>query len=382
VSYTTIWTSLFADDSSVFALSEEELQQIMHIFNEVCREFGQEVSFKKTEVMVVKPRHGAEARSPTVTLKAGDVDENGQPRYLNVVKNVRYLGSQEDNLAGIDMELNIRRQRTAAALSKNSKAVFENPKIRLRTKILMYKTTGQTSLLYGCACWTTTQQQFAKLESVQIQHLRRCMGFRWNDRVTYLEMLAQTAKYKAEVLPVEAVVRERRLLFVGRVERMGPTRVPYQILHGEVVGGKRSRGKSERQYRHCIKEDLRKFGIPENEWQQIALDAAKWKTAVTAGLKIFLRDWTEHRIAERQKVKIAEQRRRLLARGAPEEVSSPPKAIRRTFARASIESTIRRLDERQQMIPAHELNNRLETAPSIVARLLAKAVNGDTASFL
>jgi hypothetical protein len=294
-----------------------------------------------------------------------------------VVEDVRYLGSQEDNVAGIEKELNIRRQRTAAALSMNSKAVFENPNIRLRTKILMYKTTGQTSLLYGCACWTTTQQQFAKLESVQIQHLRRCMGLRWHDRVSYIEMLAQTARYKAAVLPVEAIVRERRLLYLGHVERMGPKRVPYQVLHGEVVGGKRARGKSERQYRHCIKEDLQKFEISEKDWQQIAVDAAKWKAAVTtAGLKTFLHSWTEHRIAERQKTKAAEQHRRATNATHPAE-NSPPTVVRQTSRRTSLERTIRDLDERQSRIPVAQKFNPFSTAPSIVARKLASAANGE-----
>jgi hypothetical protein len=180
-------------------------------------------------------------------------------------------------------------------------------------------------------------------------------------------MLKQTARYKAEILPVEAVVRERRLLYLGHVERMGASRLPYRVLHGEVVGGKRARGKSERQYRHCVKEDLQKFGISEKDWQQIAADEMKWKAAVATGLKIFLRNWREHRIAERQKTKAAERRRR-----QPTTAEDSPTPSR-VSARPPLQHTIRALDERQDKIPAILQTIQRRNPQSIVARMLVCA---------
>jgi len=362
VTYMTIWTCLFADDAAVFANTEEELQQIMRVFDAVCSEFGQEVSFKKTEVMVVKPRHGLAAPVPKINLREGDVDQNGQPLCLAVINKFKYLGAVEDDVAGMETELNVRRQRTAAALSMKSKAIFENSRIRLRTKVLMYQTIGQTTLLYGCAGWATTQQQIDKLESVQIQHLRRCLGFKWFHRVPYLEMLDQVARYGAEINPVEAYIRTRRLLYLGHVERMGPSRLPYRILHGEVVGGRRSKGKSERLYRHSVKEDLQKFGISEKDWQQMALDEEIWETAVRDGKKRFLVSWREHRIARRLKEKEAEARRRR-ARGE----ASPVRATQSH----PLERTLRALDERQNQIPAAQKYVPRKPPLSIVARTLA-----------
>jgi hypothetical protein len=49
-----IWVILFADDCAIVSESEEELQEILRTFVEVCTLFGQEVSYKKTEVMVVQ----------------------------------------------------------------------------------------------------------------------------------------------------------------------------------------------------------------------------------------------------------------------------------------------------------------------------------------
>ena len=45
---------LFADDCAIVSESEVELQKILCTFVEVCTLFGQEVSYKKTEVMVIQ----------------------------------------------------------------------------------------------------------------------------------------------------------------------------------------------------------------------------------------------------------------------------------------------------------------------------------------
>jgi hypothetical protein len=51
-----IFELLFADDAELVAESVEELQKIIDIFDEVCKVFGQEISIKKTEVMMIPGR--------------------------------------------------------------------------------------------------------------------------------------------------------------------------------------------------------------------------------------------------------------------------------------------------------------------------------------
>ncbi len=48
-----VWKILFADDCAVFAETEAELQIIMDTFVFVAAAYGQELSFKKTEVLIV-----------------------------------------------------------------------------------------------------------------------------------------------------------------------------------------------------------------------------------------------------------------------------------------------------------------------------------------
>ncbi len=47
---------LFADDCEIISHSVDDLQKIMTIFHEVSNKFGQQISVKKTEILVVQPR--------------------------------------------------------------------------------------------------------------------------------------------------------------------------------------------------------------------------------------------------------------------------------------------------------------------------------------
>jgi hypothetical protein len=77
-STTFLWACLFADDAAIFAKSEAELQKIISVFNEVCSAFGQEISFKKTEVMVVEPRMGGGNKGAGSSSSTSSTSDGGR----------------------------------------------------------------------------------------------------------------------------------------------------------------------------------------------------------------------------------------------------------------------------------------------------------------
>jgi hypothetical protein len=193
------------------------------------------------------------------------------------------------------------------------------------------------------------------------------MGLRWDDYVSYNDMLDRAKKYGGvEILPMEAYVRESRLRFLGHIERMPSYRLPYRMLHGEVGGGCRLKGKSERQYRHCLKEDLQLFGINVDTWQQLATNRKQWRLAVKTGLVAFVAKWRIERNTARLKQKVGEERRRV-AKGVSsrEEQPRPPK-----------EDTIRVLDEEQSQIPSVQFAATEPPEPSLVARIYSDIISG------
>ena len=141
-------------------------------------------------------------------------------------------------MAGLEKEMKMLRQRAGAAFSMSCRAIYENKRIRLRTKLKMYVAMVLSCLLYACATWPTTQAQIAQLETTQMRCLRRIFGLRWYNKISYIQMLAQAKQVGVEILPVEVYISERRLRYLGHMECMGVQRLPYQVLHGEVLGGK------------------------------------------------------------------------------------------------------------------------------------------------
>ena len=56
----TIFEVLFADDLVFFAETATDLQQMLSIFNELVRQFGQEISVQKTKVVIISTKIGQE----------------------------------------------------------------------------------------------------------------------------------------------------------------------------------------------------------------------------------------------------------------------------------------------------------------------------------
>lgn len=83
--YVNIAELLFADDAELLAHSAEDLQRMIDVFVEVTDAFGQEVSIKKTEVMVVQGEPGV--------LAAPDIKIKGVS--LKVVETFKYVGGTE-----------------------------------------------------------------------------------------------------------------------------------------------------------------------------------------------------------------------------------------------------------------------------------------------
>ena len=60
---------------------------------------------------------------------------------------------------------------------------------------------------------------------------------------------------------MEAIMRRRRILFVGFVPRMEDTRLPKCVMFGELVGGAGCVGGQAKYLIGCPLDDLRAFGI-------------------------------------------------------------------------------------------------------------------------
>ena len=70
----------FADDASVCATTEEELQAILNTFFQVFKQFGLQMAIKKTEVLFQRPKSEPDIPDPVIVV------DNNQLRVVEQYK--------------------------------------------------------------------------------------------------------------------------------------------------------------------------------------------------------------------------------------------------------------------------------------------------------
>ena len=162
---------LFADDAAVTTHTQQELQALMHRFSQACKDFGPTISLKKTNVQ----------GQDTMELPAITIDDY----ELDVVEQFTYLGfTITDNLS-LDTEIDKRIGKAATTLSRLTSRVWTNPKLTVKTKMVVYNACVVSILMYGSETWTTYARQEKRLNSYHLRSIRCILGISWQDSVQH-----------------------------------------------------------------------------------------------------------------------------------------------------------------------------------------------------
>jgi hypothetical protein len=291
-----IWNILFADDAELVADSVENLQALVDIFVEVATAYGQEVSLKKSEVLLVNQAIGFNESSGEGASQGHTkavITVNGTE--LLVKDSFSYLGAPEDSNASMDVVLEKCVKSASRAFNMRNAALFNNRELSRSTKLRYFNVYVISVLTYACETWTTTAAQLKRLEGVQRQFLRRIFNF-WNfdDKISYLDVLLLARRYGVDIMPLEILISTRRLLLLGSCEKMDASRLCHQVIHADLGAGSRKKG-SKLSFRSAVKSDLKKFGLTES-WKSIAvLSEKQWRAAVKKGSKEYFRQWVMER---------------------------------------------------------------------------------------
>jgi len=257
-----IWNILFADDAELVADSVENLQALVDIFVEVATAYGQEVSLKKSEVLLVNQAIGfnessGEGASQDHTKAV--ITVNGTE--LLVKDSFSYLGAPEDSNASMDVVLEKCVKSASRAFNMRNAALFNNRELSRSTKLRYFNVYVISVLTYACETWTTTAAQLKRLEGVQRQ---------------FLDVLLLARHYGVDIMPLEILISTRRLLLLGSCEKMDANRLCHQVIHADLGAGSRKKG-SKISFRSAVKSDLKKFGLTEI-WKSIAvLSEKQWR---------------------------------------------------------------------------------------------------------
>ena len=274
---------LYAEDAGVVSRSSEKLRKMMGVIVVVCAAFGLTISEANTEIMCLRAKVMPESTATFSVEVAGQV--------YNQTNEFVYLGGDVNHNADLSVEVDRRIRNAWCSFRKYALELYNRPSAPLELKIRMLRAEVLETMLYGCVTWSPRACHYDTLRRAHHRFLTRCIGWRKNNRadhpISSLDTLVKTGSES-----IEAILRRRRILFVGFVARMEDRRLPKCVMFGQMVGIQ------EKESMRCFLDDLRAFGINADQWTTAAQDEREWRRTAEQGAEYFVAKWI---VAEKNK---------------------------------------------------------------------------------
>ena len=200
---------------------------------------------------------------------------------LKDVSSFKYLGAWITNDCKLDTEVNNRICKAARSFGRLQDRVFKNHQLRLKTKMKVYSAVCLSTLLYGSEAWTLYARHTKALEAWHIKSLRSILGITWRDRITHVEIFRRT-----DSSSLETNLCRRQLRWLGHLIRMDDSRLPKQMLYGELTTGRRSAGGQRKRHKDHMKVVLKKFDIDPSRLESSSTDRNAWRSQCYSGAMI------------------------------------------------------------------------------------------------
>ena len=263
--------SQFADDTATYATTRDTFEHSAKEFLDSARDRGMTVSIEKTKGMVAGNTTGESVAEVVET-------ENGP---IQIVDNVPYLGSTISSDGEITSEVSSRIAKASRAFGCLRKPIFQNSNLSTATKRAVYRAVVMSVLLYGAETWTIKANHVKRLRSFHNRCIRTILGVtrfqQWKDRITS-QQLASTFGMEE---PIEDILMQHRLRWLGHLGRMAPDRIPTILLFGELEK-KRPRHGTKKRWRDGVKADLQAIGVGD-EWFSISQNRSMWNRTCSKG---------------------------------------------------------------------------------------------------
>ena len=87
---------------------------------------------------------------------------------------------------------------------------------------------------------------------------------------------------------------KNQLRWAGHVVRMEDERIPKQLFYGELMTGKRPQHKPKKRFKDCIKNNLKAFKIPVENWETLAKSRTEWRQLLKRGAEVSEKERIDH----------------------------------------------------------------------------------------
>lgn len=311
---------LFADDCSLNASSEADLQYCLDKFAEACSNFGLTINTEKTEVMY-QPAPDKIFKEPTIKVYS---------EKLKVVNRFTYLGSTLSQNITVDDEVNTRISKASSTFGRLYTNVWHRSGISLKTRLKVYRAVVIPVLLYSCETWTVYKRHAKKLNHFHTTCLRKIMNIKWQDKIPDTAILD-----RAGIPSIYTILMQSQLRWAGHVVRMPDQRLPKILFYGEMQDGRRTQGGQKKRYKDTLKSSLKAFEISPDTWEECALDRNAWRASLRKGAAGYE---TSRRITAERKRQVRKSRESISSLG---EYIPCPYCPRRFQARIGLISHLR-----------------------------------------
>ena len=225
---TCIQDVLYADDLTMVAETRRELQHMLDVLDQACSRWGMTISTGKSKTLSV----GVQLEhQPCITL---------QGQVLEDVESFSYLGSELGQTAKVEREVAVRLEKASKVYQIWRQKVFRNRNLSRPTKVHVFRTMVMSVFLYGAEMWAVTQHDIRKLKTSQMRCLRDIVG-----------VILWDMRRNAEVQ-----LRQRRLQWLGHVQRMSDHRLQKQVLRCRPQGKQRRPGGTQLRWIDVLNRDL------------------------------------------------------------------------------------------------------------------------------
>ena len=211
----------FADDIVLMSNTVKQAQKLLLSVEEECKKVGLMLNSGKTKSMFLNI-DAEELKNGTGDAILQALTESGDQDFL-------YLGSWCDKLR----DMKTRKALAWRSLNKLDKIWKSNIDVNL--KVLLFRATTETILLYGSQTWALTVAEEKHLNGTYTRMLRKVKNISWSDKVDNKTLYGK-------IKPICWTIKERRLRLAGHIQRdkSSPAHktVLWQPKHGSASRGR------------------------------------------------------------------------------------------------------------------------------------------------
>lgn len=257
----TVTECAFADDLTIFGMTELEIKRNLEKWSEVLKEYGMKMNIGKTKVMVISRKD----KKVSVTCEGQAIEQ---------VNTIKYLGVVIDNKGQCETETNERMAAAGKLYNTLSRSFISKKEVSKTTKTIVYKTLFRPVLTFGSESWVLNKRQKQRIQAMEMKYHRRTMGVTRMDRQRNDDI-----RKDLNVKPILETLEENQLKWFGHMVRMTDERQVKRIWEARIQTN-RTRGRPRETWNEAVSKVIKKRGLTWREAMELAQNKKSWSKFV------------------------------------------------------------------------------------------------------